>query len=309
MTTAAAELAPLLTSIAEDAPVYFGQGKVNGSIPRLAEVDPKQFGIAVATLDGGIATAGSANVPFSIQSISKVFSLCLALDYMEAELWTRVGRNPSGQRFNSLTRIEQEQGRPMNPFVNPGALVVADCLIERAATPVHTLIGFLRKLAHSQRVSCDYEVAKSELSTAFRNYAAAALLKDYGNLRCDPRAVVSAYTHFCAASMTCVELAKAALPLANDGKDAKSGVQLLPPGRARRVNSLMLTCGLYDAAGDFAYRVGLPAKSGVGGGIVAVVPNRMAIAVWSPELDALGNSVAGFAALERLARDADLSVF
>ncbi|MGX1099910.1 glutaminase [Amorphus sp. MBR-141] len=309
MTTAAAELAPLLASIAEDAPVYFGQGKVNGSIPLLAKVDPKQFGIAVATLDGGIATAGAANVPFSIQSISKVFSLCLALDYMEGDLWTRVGRNPSGQRFNSLTRIEQEQGRPMNPFVNPGALVVADCLTERAATPVHTLIGFLRKLAHSQRVNCDYEVAKSELSTAFRNYAAAALLKDYGNLRCDPRAVVSAYTHFCAASMTCVELAKAALPLANDGRDAKSGAQLLPAGRARRVNSLMLTCGLYDAAGDFAYRVGLPAKSGVGGGIVAVVPNRMAIAVWSPELDALGNSVAGFAALERLARDADLSVF
>jgi len=309
MTTAATEYEPLLARIAEEAPVYFGHGKVNGSIPLLAEVDPKQFGIAIATLDGGLATAGAANVPFSIQSISKVFSLCLALDYMEEDLWKRVGRNPSGQRFNSLTRIEQEQGRPMNPFVNPGALVVADCLVERAATPIHTMIGFLRKLARSQRVGCDYDVAKSELSTAFRNYAAAALLKEYGNLRGDPRAVVAAYTHFCAASMTCVELARAALPLANDGRDSKSGAQMLPPGRARRVNSLMLTCGLYDAAGDFAYRVGLPAKSGVGGGIVAVVPNRMTIAVWSPELDALGNSVAGFAALERLARDADLSVF
>lgn len=309
MTTNATAFQPLLDSIAEEAPVYYGQGKVNSSIPGLARVDPKQFGIAIATLDGGVATAGAAKVPFSIQSVSKVFSLCLALDYMGEDLWTRVGRNPSGQRFNSLTRIEQEQGRPMNPFVNPGALVVADCLVERAATPIHTLIGFLRKLAHSQRVGCDYDVAKSELSTAFRNYAAASLLKEYGNLHGDPRAVVGAYTHFCAASMTCVELAKAALPFANDGKDPKTGRQVLPPGRARRVNSLMLTCGLYDAAGDFAYRVGLPAKSGVGGGIMAIVPNRMAIAVWSPELDPLGNSVAGFAALERLTRDGDLSVF
>lgn len=309
MTTDATAFQPLLDSIAEEAPVYYGQGKVNSSIPGLARVDPKQFGIAIATLDGGVATAGAAKVPFSIQSVSKVFSLCLALDYMGEDLWTRVGRNPSGQRFNSLTRIEQEQGRPMNPFVNPGALVVADCLVERAATPIHTLIGFLRKLAHSQRVGCDYDVAKSELSTAFRNYAAASLLKEYGNLHGDPRAVVGAYTHFCAASMTCVELAKAALPFANDGKDPRTGRQVLPPGRARRVNSLMLTCGLYDAAGDFAYRVGLPAKSGVGGGIMAIVPNRMAIAVWSPELDPLGNSVAGFAALERLTRDGDLSVF
>lgn len=309
MTIAAEELAPLLADIAAEAPARFGEGRVNGSIPRLAQVDPNQFGIAVATLDGGVAKAGAADVPFSIQSISKVFSLCLALDYLGEELWDRVGRNPSGQRFNSLTRIEQEQGRPMNPFVNPGALVVADCLVERAATPIHTMIGLLRRLAHSTRVTCDYEVAKSELSMAFRNFAAAALLKDYGNLHCEPRAVVHAYTHFCAASMTCVELAKAALPLANEGRDPATGTQILPPGRSRRVNSLMLTCGLYDAAGDFAYRVGLPAKSGVGGGIVAIVPNRMAIAVWSPELDALGNSVAGFAALERLARDADLSVF
>ncbi|MDQ0314744.1 glutaminase [Amorphus orientalis] len=305
----ASALAPLLAEIANDAPRYYGQGRVNTSIPKLAAVDPNQFAIAVATLDGDVATAGSANVPFSIQSISKVFSLCLALSYVGEDLWDRVGRNPSGMRFNSLTRVELEKGRPANPFVNPGALVVADCLVERAATPIHTFVGYLRKFAKSARIGIDYDVARSELSMAFRNFAAASLLKDYGNLHGDPNGIVYAYTHFCAATMSCVELARAALPLANEGRDPATGQELLPPGRSRRINALMLTCGLYDAAGDFAYRVGLPAKSGVGGAIVAVVPNRMAISVWSPELDELGNSVAGFAALERLAREADLSVF
>ncbi|MEW5421340.1 glutaminase [Amorphus sp. 3PC139-8] len=309
MTGAASELAPLLHAIADDAPRFYGQGRVNSSIPRLAAVDPHQFGIAVATLDGDVATAGSARVPFSIQSISKVFSLCMALDHFGEGLWEHVGRNPSGQRFNSLVRVELEHGRPMNPFINPGALVVADCLVQRLAAPVHAYLGYLRKFAKTQRVAIDEKVARSELKTAFRNYSAANLLKDYGNLAGDPTAVVNAYTHFCAATMTCVELARAALPLANDGHDLATGRSLLPPGRSRRINALMLTCGLYDAAGDFAYRVGLPAKSGVGGAIVAVVPNRMTIAVWSPELDELGNSVAGFAALERLAREADLSVF
>jgi glutaminase len=298
------KLQEILDRIAEQAQELYGQGKVASYIPALAQVAPRQFGMAIALVDGSCVSTGRAHTPFSIQSISKLFTFVLALKLLGDDVWHRVGREPSGAAFNSMVQLETEKGIPRNPFINAGALVITDMLTTRYAHLDIALLGALRRLSDSPDLNWDMQTAKSERDTADRNMAMAYFMKSYGNFVNPPELVLDNYCRQCAIEMSCAQLAQATMFLANGGLDIGSqgsaGEQFLSADAARRVNALLLTCGAYDAAGDFAYRIGLPVKTGVGGGIVAIVPGVGTVAVWGPELDAKGNSVLGAFALEQL---------
>ena len=305
------DLAAIVAEIAEEMQAAPDRGKPADYIPPLARVHVGKFGMAVVTVDGRVFTAGSADELFSLQSISKVFALTLALGKVGSQLWERVGREPSGSAFNSIVQLESERGIPRNPFINAGAIVVADVNLTRGAPreSLAELIGFVRHLADDDTIAVDVEVAKSESETGFRNVALANYMKSFGNLHHTPEDVLALYFGQCAVAMSCRQLAMAGRYLMAAGLNPTSGHRVVPETRARRINALMLTCGHYDASGDFAFRVGLPGKSGVGGGILAVAPGRASIAVWSPGLNAQGNSQLGTLALERLAARTGWSVF
>lgn len=298
----------LLESIVADVRALTAQGAVADYIPALANVPRERCGIAVATVDGAVFSAGDADVPFSIQSISKLFALALALQREGDDLWRRVGREPSGTPFNSLVLLERERGIPRNPFVNAGALVIADVLCRRYLQPERAVLEFVHRLLGSTHVAIDAAVARSERLHSDRNAAIAHFMKSFGNLDGDVAQLLDAYCAQCAIAMSCRDLARAALFLAADGVQPP-GIAVLDAPAARRVNAVMLTCGAYDASGDYAWRIGLPTKTGVGGGIVAIAPGRLAICAWSPALDAAGNSIAAAAAVERFAAATGLSIF
>jgi glutaminase len=299
----------LLDDIAREVRPHFGKGKVADYIPALARVPPSRFGMAIATVDGAVHTVGDALEPFSIQSISKAFTLMLAMSMVGDELWTRCGKEPSGSRFNSLVQLEYEAGVPRNPFINAGALVVTDCVMSHCRDAKRAIRDYARVLSQNFDADFDDEVARSEQATGFTNAALANLLASHARLDNPVTAVLDTYFHQCALAMSCTDLARAFLPLANRGLSPALGEAVLTERQAKRINALMLTCGMYDSVGSFAYRVGLPAKSGVGGGIVAVLPSKFCVAVWSPELDRSGNSLVGTAALEALTRRTQLSIF
>ncbi|MGL4712360.1 MAG: glutaminase B [Shewanella sp.] len=299
----------LLEEVVEKVRPLLGQGKVANYIPALASVDAGKLGIAVTTVDGETLGAGDYLEPFSIQSISKVFSLTLALTlYEEAEIWSRVGKEPSGHSFNSLVQVELERGKPRNPFINAGALVIADLLQSRLGAPKHRMLELVRLLSQNDKVCFDKQVADSEYQHSARNAAIAYLMKSFGNFQGDVDTVLRTYFHYCALKMNCADLSKAMLYLANRGKSI-TGTELISPVQTRQLNALLATSGLYDGAGEFAYRVGMPGKSGVGGGIIAVIPGELSICVWSPELDGNGNSLAGTAMLEHLSQRLGRSIF
>ncbi len=302
------QLQPLLEEIVATLQPELGTtGQVASYIPALARVPAAQFGIALRTRDGQEAHAGDSTTRFSIQSISKLFALTLGMREVGEALWDRIGREPSGNPFNSLVQLETEQGIPRNPFINAGALAVTDRLVSRfdAKAEMRSLLSSLC----GDPVDFDEEVAASEASTGFRNAALANFMKSFGRIDNDVGTVLDVYFHHCAVRMSCLQLARAAGFLCRDGAHPYSGQELLTERQARRVNALMLTCGTYDAAGEFAFRVGLPCKSGVGGGIVAVVPDRLTLCVWSPALDPTGNSLLGMKALEMFTAKTGLSVF
>ncbi|MGL5047409.1 MAG: glutaminase B [Shewanella sp.] len=299
----------LLEEVVEKVRPLLGQGKVANYIPALASVDAGKLGIAVTTVDGETLGAGDYLEPFSIQSISKVFSLTLALTlYEEAEIWSRVGKEPSGHSFNSLVQVELERGKPRNPFINAGALVIADLLQSRLGAPKHRMLELVRLLSQNDKVCFDKQVADSEYQHSARNAAIAYLMKSFGNFQGDVDTVLRTYFHYCALKMNCADLSKAMLYLANRGKSI-TGTELISQVQTRQLNALLATSGLYDGAGEFAYRVGMPGKSGVGGGIIAVIPGELSICVWSPELDDNGNSLAGTAMLEHLSQRLGRSIF
>ncbi|MFD8514788.1 glutaminase [Streptomyces antimycoticus] len=285
-----------------------GRGRVAQYIPALASVEADRFGIALADVDGHVTGVGDWERPFSMQSISKVFSLALVLADDGEKLWRRVGREPSGNPFNSLVQLEYENGIPRNPFINAGALVVTDRLQTLTGDASTTMLDFLRSESGNPDLAFDQEVAVSESAHGDRNAAVAHFMASYGNLHNPVPTVLEHYFWQCSIEMSCRDLALAGGFLARHGLRA-DGSRLLSQSEAKRVNAVMLTCGTYDAAGDFAYRVGLPGKSGVGGGIVAVVPGRCTLCVWSPGLDARGNSVAGVAALDHFTTLTGWSVF
>ncbi|PTT06024.1 glutaminase [Caulobacter sp. HMWF025] len=286
---------------------HFGKGRPADYIPQLAEVPGHKFGMAVRTLDGEEFVTGDADEGFSVQSITKVFALGLALNRFGDEVWTRVGKEPSGTPFNYLSQLEAEGGVPRNPFINAGALSITDQLLDTVRDPAALVRGFAGFLA-GEAVTIDEAVAASELATAHQNRAIANLMRGKGTISHDPEAVVAAYCRQCALTMSCRQLARAMLPLAAGGFSPIVEETIFPERLTRRLNALLLTCGIYDSVGSFAYRVGLPAKSGVGGGIVAVVPGKAVVTVWSPELDRFGTSVVGAAALEAFAQLTNCSV-
>ncbi|MGU5632750.1 glutaminase B [Aeromonas caviae] len=300
----------LLAGILEEVRPLLGQGKVADYIPALAQVPADRLGIAVCTVEGELFTAGDAFEPFSIQSISKALSLTLALTlYQEEEIWARVGKEPSGQPFNSLVQLEFEQGIPRNPFINAGALVVSDLLETRLTAPRQRTLELVRRLCGNPAIMADQVVARSEYQHSARNAAIAYLMKAYGNFENEVDKVLQSYFNACAIRMSCVDLARAFVYLANRGVPLGESTPLLPARTTKQVNALLATCGLYDEAGDFAYRVGMPGKSGVGGGIMALIPGELSICVWSPELNKAGNSLTGTAALELLAERLGRSIF
>ncbi|MER8439728.1 glutaminase [Mesorhizobium sp. M1312] len=300
-----------LTEIAAEMAERTDRGEVATYIPQLGKIDPKKFGIAAVTNDGRVLMAGDADEPFSIQSISKVFTLTLALGNVGDALWQRVGREPSGNPFNSIVQLEHENGIPRNPFINAGAIVISDILLagHQPREAIGEILRFIQFLADDETIVIDREVAASERATGFRNLALANYMKSFGNLNHAPDLALGVYFHHCAIAMSCRQLALAGRFLATGGKNPATGHSVVSAERARRIGAMMLTCGHYDGSGDFAFRVGIPGKSGVGGGILAIVPGVASLAVWSPGLNANGNSRLGSIALERLAKMMNWSVF
>jgi glutaminase len=287
------------------------RGAVADYIPALARVSPQRFGISVVLANGEVLSAGDAEHPFSIQSVSKVFMLTKALRQHGDELWKRVGREPSGSAFNSIVQLENEGGIPRNPFINAGAIVVSDIVLDEKEPreAIGDVLRFVRMLASDESIEIDNEVANSEAATGFRNVALANYMKSFGNMDPFVEGALKLYFHQCALALSCRQLAMAGRYLMFDGRHPDTAEQIVEPLLARRINALMLMCGHYDGSGEFAFRVGIPGKSGVGGGILAIVPGKASIAVWSPGLNSRGNSKLGSKALERLADATGWSVF
>ena len=299
----------ILNQIQKDILPYLGQGKVADYIPALAGIDPMKFGMSLHTVDGLHAHIGAAHENFSIQSISKILTLTMAIAADDESIWKRVGREPSGSKFNSLIQLELEQGIPRNPFINAGAHVITDIICSHITDPKEAILKFVRMISTNNTIDFDYTVAQSERETGNRNLAMGYFMKSFGNIQNKVREVMDVYFHQCSLAMSCSDLSKSFLYLANEGVLPSTEKAIIPKKASDRINALMLTCGMYDSVGDFAYRVGLPSKSGVGGGIVSTVPGEMCIAVWSPGLSESGNSLAGTKALELFVNYSGKTIF
>ena len=298
----------ILEDIYNEIRPFSSVGKQADYIPALAKVDPDQFGMCIQTVSGDCFSHMQADTRFSIQSITKVFALAMCLSLKGETLWEKVGKEPSGNSFNSLVQLEFEKGMPRNPFINAGAIVLADILLTELENPEEDFLAFVRALCGCDDVSYNMEVAHSERDTGYLNAAIANLLKYHGRIDNDIERVLMFYFMMCSVEMSCKELAKAFLPFTNHSSFEYAGFKLTR-SRIKRLNAVMQTCGFYDEAGEFSYLVGLPGKSGVGGGIVAVCPMRFSVAVWSPRLNVKGNSVMGMKALELLTTYTEESIF
>ena len=301
----------VMSAIDEATQPHIGSGKVADYIPALARVDPQKFGMAIALGNGRVECLGDSDERFSVQSISKVFTLSMALRTLGDVIWQRVGREPSGSAFNSIIQLENEKGIPRNPLINAGAIVITDHLVAagNADKAIDDLLERLRRLAEDPSISIDEEVAASESEAGSRNRALAQFMAAFGNMANPVEVTLAAYFRHCAIAMSCRQLARASLFLAFDGRDPISGEQVVSRERCRRINAVMMSCGHYDNSGEFAYKIGLPGKSGVGGGIMAVSPGHGTVAVWSPGLNAAGTSMVGAIALETLVEQTGWSVF
>ena len=298
----------ILEDIYNEIRPFSSVGKQADYIPALAKVDPDHFGMCIQTVSGDCFSHMQADTRFSIQSITKVFALAMCLSLKGETLWEKVGKEPSGNSFNSLVQLEFEKGMPRNPFINAGAIVLADILLTELENPEEDFLAFVRALCGCDDVSYNMEVAHSERDTGYLNAAIANLLKYHGRIDNDIERVLMFYFMMCSVEMSCKELAKAFLPFTNHSSFEYAGFKLTR-SRIKRLNAVMQTCGFYDEAGEFSYLVGLPGKSGVGGGIVAVCPMRYSVAVWSPRLNVKGNSVMGMKALELLTTYTEESIF
>ena len=285
------------------------KGILASYIPELANVNPEQFGVHITTIQKDELGIGDYQQKFSIQSISKVLSLTLAYSILGEKIWERVGVEPSGTPFNSLIQLETDNGIPRNPFINSGAIVVADILFSCLENPKEDFLTFVRGITHNNSLGYSSKIATSEKSVGYRNIALCNFIKSFGNIENEPDEVLDFYFSICSMEMTCKELSNLFLFLANNGKSVFSDKQIVTKSQAKRLNALMQTCGFYDESGEFSFKVGLPGKSGVGGGIIAVHPNEYAIAVWSPRLNTKGNSYKGVRFLERFTTESEFSIF
>lgn len=298
----------ILNDIAKEAIAEKDKGVVASYIPELAKVDKNKFGISLLDDTGKVYTAGDSSEQFSIQSISKVLSLSMAFRILGDNLWNRVGVEPSGDPFNHLSLLEMENGIPRNPLINAGAIVIADVLVSQLKNPKKDFLSYVQKIASDSSISYNKSVALSEKKTGYRNYAAANLIKSFGNLQNDVDEVLDFYFHQCSLTMSCEQLVRVFYIFSNRGECSFNNFYL-DLNQVKRINAIMLTSGFYDEAGEFAFKVGLPGKSGVGGGIIAVLPNTFCVATWSPGLNENGNSKLGMQALEKLTTRSSLSIF
>lgn len=298
----------ILNQIFTDSKSQPKNGNVTTSIPELAVIDPDKFGIHLVTVDNSEFGIGNHLEKFSIQSVSKALSTALAFRLYGEQVWHRVGVEPSGNPFNSLVQLEYEKGIPRNPFINAGALVIADMLISKLENPKNDFLNFIRHISGCNDINYNLKVAQSEKESGFRNAALCNFLKSFGNIVNEVEVVLDFYFHQCSIEMTCQELAHSFYFFANEGR-TKLKDQVLSTSQVKRLNALMQTCGFYDESGEFTYRVGLPGKSGIGGGIVALHPNNFIIATWSPRLNEKGNSALGMYALEQLTTKTGMSIF
>jgi glutaminase len=299
----------ILNSIYTEVKQLENNGSIAEYIPELAKVDASKFGISLIDNQQNIYNVGNATEKFSIQSITKVFTTALIFSKIGNDLWKRVNFEPSGNAFNSLVQLEYENGIPRNPFINAGALVIADLMLDHFEDPKTYFLDFVKTLANSKSINYNLEVVNSEKETGFRNAALVNYIKSYGNIKNNPEDVLDFYYHQCALAMSCEELAKSFQIFSNNGINPYNNERLLTSSQCKRMNALMQMCGFYDQAGEFTFKVGLPGKSGVGGGVTAVFPNNYTVAVWSPKLNKKGNSVYGLETLERLTTSTEASIF
>lgn len=299
----------VLEEIYNEVSPLLNKGKVANYIPELRKINKEQFGMAVCTNEGDEYTIGSADKYFSIQSVSKVFTFAMAYKEFGQRIWKRVGKEPSGTKFNSLILLESEKGIPRNPFINAGAIVIADMLNEKYDDPINEVLEFIRELSGNPNVTFNTSIRKSELKCANVNYALTYLMKAHKNIKSEVSELIDFYTSHCAIEMTCVDLARSFRLFSQDGKNPWNGRKVLTESQSKHINAVMMTCGLYNSVGDFAYRVGMPAKSGVGGAVVGVIPDKISVAAWAPGLDKNGNSIVAVKALELFTDKTGLSIY
>lgn len=285
------------------------RGNVASYIPELSKVDPNKFGVHLITVDDRNYAFGASDEKFSIQSIAKVLALTQAYKIEDENLWERVGVEPSGTPFNSLVQLESDHGIPRNPLINAGALVICDVLVKHLPNPKKDFIAFVRHVSNNPQIDYSSRIAESEKSAGFKNAALINLMKSFGSIENDIDAVLDFYFNLCSIEMTCKELARTFLFLAAQGIDPCTKERVIGANKSKRINSIMQLCGFYDEAGEFAFAVGLPGKSGVGGGIIAIHPNKYSIVVWSPRLNKKGNSYKGMKFLEMFTSETQSSIF
>ncbi|MDA7501731.1 glutaminase [Chitinophagales bacterium] len=299
----------IIQEIGEQVSAENDHGNVADYIPELAFVDPDRFGIYLLSNDGTGSGWGNYEQQFSLQSVNKVFALSMAMALKGDKLWQRVGVEPSGNPFNSLVQLEYESGIPRNPLINSGAIVISDILVSALKNPQEEFLAFVQELTQNKDINYNYRIANSERDWGFRNAALANLMKAFGNIENDVEEVLQFYFNLCSIEMSCKELAQSVAFLTHKGMCPATNKQLVSTKQSMRINALMQTCGFYDEAGEFSFRVGLPGKSGVGGGIAAICPGRFTIGLWSPRLNAKGNSVKGMRTLELLTERTGYSIF
>lgn len=299
----------IIETVFQDINSINNNGDLADYIPELSKIDPEKFGVHISTLSNTSFGIGNYTEKFSIQSISKVLSLCFAYKMLGRDIWKRLGVEPSGTSFNSLAQLEYDHGIPRNPFINAGAIVVSDILISHLDNPKDDLLAFIKSLSKNKDINYSPKIAASEKSVGHRNMALCYLMKSFGNILNDPEDVLNLYFDFCSLELSCEHLSELFLFLSNNGKTVHDNTQILTKSQSKRINAIMQTCGFYNESGEFAYKVGLPAKSGVGGGIIAVHPNQYTIAVWSPKLNKKGNSYRGVRFLEKFTTRSEQSIF
>ncbi|WP_428741457.1 glutaminase [Tenacibaculum sp.] len=298
----------IIESVYQKVDTIENTGELATYIPELATIDPEKFGVHISTISNTNFGLGNFQEKFSIQSIAKVLSLCLAYKQLGESIWNRLGVEPSGSSFNSLVQLESDNGIPRNPFINAGAIVIADILISNLKNPREDLLSFIKSLSANKNIAYSPKIAASEKSVGYRNVALCNFIKSYGNIHNDPEEVLDFYFDLCSLEFSCEHLSELFLFLANNGQ-TRQGKQILTKSQSKRINALMQTCGFYDESGEFAFKVGLAGKSGVGGGIIAIHPNQYAIAVWSPKLNKKGNSYKGMRFLEEFTTLSEQSIF
>lgn len=303
------DITSIITSIYKEVITVKNKGKVANYIPELAKVSEDNFGVHIHTVDNTTFGIGDFQKKFSIQSISKILTLTLAYRLEGEELWKRVHVEPSGNPFNSLIQLESDNGIPRNPFINAGAIVVCDVLLSHLKNPKQDFLAFCRELLNDESLHFSESVAQSEKETGFRNVALCNFIKSFGNIKNDVEDVLDFYFFTCAIEMTCEEMSKTFLYLTDDNFKTRKGNKVLTMSEAKRINAIMLTCGFYDESGEFAFKVGLPGKSGVGGGIIAIHPDKYAMTVWCPKLNKKGNSYRGMLFLEKFTSATFSSIF